>query len=32
MGVARLLNAPPIDIAALRKRVNCEKGEQGDVT
>lgn len=30
MGVARLLNAPPIDIAALRKRVRCEKGEQGD--
>lgn len=32
LGVARLLNAPPIDIAALRKRVQCQEGEQGDVS
>ena len=32
LGVARLLNAPPIDIAALRKRVQPTKGELGDVS
>lgn len=30
LGVARLLNAPPVDIAALRKRVQSIEGERGD--
>lgn len=29
LGVARLLNAPPIDIDALRKRVHNQEGGQG---
>jgi len=28
LGVARLLNAPPVDISALRKRVHATEGEQ----
>lgn len=32
LGVARLLNAPPIDIDALRKRVQCQEGDQRDDT
>lgn len=32
LGVARLLNAPPIDISALRKRVHADEGEQDNGT
>lgn len=32
LGVARLLNAPPIDIDALRRRVTTRKEEQGNDT